>query len=82
MASNFGSQFTQLIARRLRETIVYCEIHPYDVGDDFIRNFAPRGIVLSGHVDVPKGKFVLHKILLSPMCLRVFIPVVSNQPTI
>jgi GMP synthase (glutamine-hydrolysing) len=45
---DFGAQYTQLIARRLRETHVYCEIHPYDVGDDFIRAFAPRGIILSG----------------------------------
>ncbi len=45
---DFGAQYTQLIARRLRETHVYCEIHPFDVGDDFIRNFAPQGIVLSG----------------------------------
>ena len=34
---DFGSQVTQLIARRLRETHVYCEIHPYDVGDEFGR---------------------------------------------
>ncbi len=45
---DFGAQYTQLIARRLRETHVYCEIHPYDVGDDFVRSFAPKGIVLSG----------------------------------
>ena len=45
---DFGSQVTQLIARRLRETHVYCEIHPYDVTDDFVRNFAPKGIILSG----------------------------------
>jgi len=45
---DFGSQVTQLIARRLRETHVYCEIHPHDVGDTFIRAFAPRGIILSG----------------------------------
>jgi GMP synthase (glutamine-hydrolysing) len=45
---DFGSQVTQLIARRLRETHVYCEIHPYDVGDDFVRAFAPKGIILSG----------------------------------
>ncbi len=45
---DFGSQVTQLIARRLRETHVYCEIHPYDVGDDFIRAFGARGIILSG----------------------------------
>src|SRR6476659_7758918 len=45
---DFGAQYTQLIARRLRETDVYCEIHPYDVGDDFVRRFDARGIVLSG----------------------------------
>ncbi|MEP7276760.1 MAG: glutamine-hydrolyzing GMP synthase, partial [Betaproteobacteria bacterium] len=45
---DFGAQYTQLIARRLRETHVYCEIHPFDVGDDFVRAFAPQGIVLSG----------------------------------
>ncbi|MBK8742271.1 MAG: glutamine-hydrolyzing GMP synthase [Betaproteobacteria bacterium] len=45
---DFGSQVTQLIARRLRETHVYCEIHPFDVGDDFVRGFAPQGVILSG----------------------------------
>jgi GMP synthase (glutamine-hydrolysing) len=45
---DFGAQYTQLIARRLRETNVYCEIHPFDVDADFIRRFAPKGIVLSG----------------------------------
>ncbi|MDR2244575.1 MAG: glutamine-hydrolyzing GMP synthase, partial [Burkholderiales bacterium] len=45
---DFGSQVTQLIARRLRETHVYCEVHPFDVSDDFIRDFAPKGIILSG----------------------------------
>jgi len=45
---DFGSQVTQLIARRLRESNVYCEIHPHDVDDGFVRAFAPKGIVLSG----------------------------------
>ncbi len=45
---DFGSQVTQLIARRVREAHVYCEIHPNDVSDDFIRTFAPKGIILSG----------------------------------
>jgi GMP synthase (glutamine-hydrolysing) len=45
---DFGSQVTQLIARRVREAHVYCEIHPNDVSDDFVREFAPKGIILSG----------------------------------
>ena len=45
---DFGSQVTQLIARRLREANVYCEIMPFDKGDDAVRAFAPNGIVLSG----------------------------------
>jgi GMP synthase (glutamine-hydrolysing) len=45
---DFGSQVTQLIARRVREAHVYCEIHPNDVSDAFIRSFAPKGIILSG----------------------------------
>ncbi len=46
---DFGSQVTQLIARRVRESGVYCEIHPFDKVDEaFIRAFAPGAIVLSG----------------------------------
>ncbi|MGH8686818.1 MAG: glutamine-hydrolyzing GMP synthase [Burkholderiales bacterium] len=45
---DFGAQYTQLIARRVREARVYCEIHPCDVDDAFVRDFAPRGIILSG----------------------------------
>ncbi len=45
---DFGSQVTQLIARRIREASVYCEVHPADVADDFIREFRPKGVVLSG----------------------------------
>jgi len=45
---DFGSQYTQLIARRVREANVYCELHPYDVTDQFIRDFAPAGVILSG----------------------------------
>jgi GMP synthase (glutamine-hydrolysing) len=45
---DFGSQVTQLIARRLREANVYCEIMPFDKGDAAVRAFAPRGIILSG----------------------------------
>ena len=45
---DFGSQVTQLIARRVREAHVFCEIHPNDVSDAFIRAFAPKAIILSG----------------------------------
>jgi GMP synthase (glutamine-hydrolysing) len=45
---DFGAQYTQLIARRVREAKVYCEIHPCDVSDDFVREFAPKGVILSG----------------------------------
>ncbi len=46
---DFGSQVTQLIARRLRENNIYCEIHPYNKVDaSFIRDFAPRAVILSG----------------------------------
>ena len=45
---DFGSQVTQLIARRVREAHGYCEVHPNDVSADFIREFAPKGIILSG----------------------------------
>ena len=45
---DFGSQYSQLIARRVREARVYCELHPYDVSEQFIRDFGPRGIILSG----------------------------------
>jgi GMP synthase (glutamine-hydrolysing) len=45
---DFGSQVTQLIARRVREAHVFCEIHPNDVSDAFVRSFAPKAIILSG----------------------------------
>ncbi len=45
---DFGSQYTQLIARRVREIGVYCEIHPYDADPAALRAFHPRGIILSG----------------------------------
>lgn len=45
---DFGSQYTQLIARRIRSLGVFCEIHPFDIEEQVIREFDPRGIILSG----------------------------------
>jgi GMP synthase (glutamine-hydrolysing) len=45
---DFGAQYTQLIARRVREARVYCEIHPCDVSDAFVRGYAAKGVILSG----------------------------------
>ena len=49
---DFGSQVTQLIARRLRELSVYCEIHPYpNVTSAFLQDFSPTAIIFSGGPD-------------------------------
>jgi GMP synthase (glutamine-hydrolysing) len=54
---DFGSQVTQLIARRVRESGVYCELHPHDVDAEFVRRFNPRGIILSGsHASVTQDE--------------------------
>ena len=45
---DFGSQYTQLIARRVREAKVYCEIHPFNVSLEKIKAFSPKGIIFSG----------------------------------
>ena len=45
---DFGSQYTQLIARRVREQRVYCEIHPPSRSIEWIREWGPKGIILSG----------------------------------
>ena len=45
---DFGSQVTQLIARRVRESGVYCEIHPFDRADEILKSFNPKAVILSG----------------------------------
>ncbi|HEX9114120.1 MAG TPA: glutamine-hydrolyzing GMP synthase [Nitrospirota bacterium] len=45
---DFGSQYTQLIARRVRESKVYCEIYPYNAGLEKVKAFRPKGLILSG----------------------------------
>ena len=55
---DFGSQYTQLIARRVREANVYSEIHPFDVAPERLRALAPKGVILSGSpesVNEPAG---------------------------
>jgi GMP synthase (glutamine-hydrolysing) len=53
---DFGSQVTQLIARRVRESGVYCEVWPFNVDPERIRNFSPRAVILSGGpASVPEG---------------------------
>jgi GMP synthase (glutamine-hydrolysing) len=65
---DFGSQYTQLIARRVREQSVYCELHPYDVSEDFIRSFNPAGVILSGgpasvtEADTPRAPQVVFEL--------------------
>ena len=45
---DFGSQYTQLIARRVREQKVYCEVHPFDMSLEEIQAFRPAALILSG----------------------------------
>jgi len=62
---DFGSQYTQLIARRVRELGVYCEIHPYHISAETIVKFAPKGVILSGGpqsvaaIDTPRAPDVV-----------------------
>ena len=45
---DFGSQVTQLIARRIRKEKIYCEIYPFNISEKQIRNFSPKALILSG----------------------------------
>ncbi|MBM4283698.1 MAG: glutamine-hydrolyzing GMP synthase [Deltaproteobacteria bacterium] len=71
---DFGSQYTQLIARRVRELKVYCEIHPYFMPLDRIRAFAPGGIILSGG---PRSVYEDDAPLLDPAVLHLGAPVLG-----
>ena len=53
---DFGSQYTQLIARRVRELGVYCELYPFDLDEQRIREFEPNGIILSGGPESVTGE--------------------------
>jgi GMP synthase (glutamine-hydrolysing) len=71
---DYGSQFTQLIARRIREERVYCEIHPPELSPDEIRAWAPSGIVLSGG---PASVYDEEVPGLDPAILDVGVPVLG-----
>jgi GMP synthase (glutamine-hydrolysing) len=71
---DFGSQYTQLIARRVRELKVYCEIHPYLMPLPEIRKFAPRGIILSGG---PRSVYEEDAPSLDPEVFNLGVPVLG-----
>ncbi|MEJ5330845.1 MAG: glutamine-hydrolyzing GMP synthase [Desulfobaccales bacterium] len=71
---DFGSQYTQLIARRVRELKVYCEIHPFSLPLEEIRKFAPQGIILSGG---PRSVYEEDAPRLDPRVLELGVPVLG-----
>ncbi len=71
---DFGSQYTQLIARRVRECGVYSEIHPWDVDDAVIRDFRPSGVVLSGG---PESVNLDDPPRVSPLVFELGVPVLG-----
>lgn len=71
---DFGSQYTQLIARRVREVGVYCEIHPWDADDEFLRSFKPNGIILSGGPESVTADEAPH---INPLLLELGVPVLG-----
>jgi GMP synthase (glutamine-hydrolysing) len=71
---DYGSQFTQLIARRIREERVYCEIHPPTRSLEWVREWAPRGIVLSGGPSSVYGEDVP---TADPQLLHMGVPVLG-----
>ncbi|MBF6571792.1 MAG: GMP synthase (glutamine-hydrolyzing), partial [Candidatus Binataceae bacterium] len=71
---DFGSQYTQLIARRIREARVYCEIHPYNLPLDKIRALDPSGIILSGG---PASLYDSGAPELAPEVLKLGLPILG-----
>lgn len=71
---DFGSQYTQLIARRVREAGVYCEIHPYDMDEAALQSFTPQGIILSGGPASTTGETAP---LVSPLVFKLGVPVLG-----
>lgn len=71
---DFGSQYSQLIARRVREQKVYCEIHPFNIGIEKIESFNARGIVLSGG---PSSVYDKGAPLISEKVFNLNIPIIG-----
>jgi GMP synthase (glutamine-hydrolysing) len=71
---DFGSQFTQLIARRVRESRVYCEIHPFDLAVEEIRRRQPVGLILSGG---PQSVYESGAPQVTPELLALGVPVLG-----
>ncbi|HEY0671604.1 MAG TPA: glutamine-hydrolyzing GMP synthase [Longimicrobiales bacterium] len=71
---DYGSQFTQLIARRIREERVYCEIHPGTVSAEFVSGWRPKGIILSGGPSSVYDKDVPH---VQPAVLDLDVPILA-----
>lgn len=71
---DFGSQYTQLIARRIRELGVYCEIHPFTINAESVERISPRGIILSGG---PSSVYEFGAPHCSPEVLNLGVPVLG-----
>ncbi|MBI4740014.1 MAG: glutamine-hydrolyzing GMP synthase [Betaproteobacteria bacterium] len=71
---DFGSQVAQLIARRVREQQVYCELHPYDVSESFIREFGAQGIILSGG---PNSVYAAEEVKAPQVIFELGVPVLG-----
>ena len=71
---DFGSQYTQLIARRVRECQIHSEIHPYDIGVERVKSLSPKGMILSGG---PASVYENHAPRCNPDLLRLGIPILG-----
>ncbi|MBS0002260.1 MAG: glutamine-hydrolyzing GMP synthase [Thioalkalivibrio sp.] len=71
---DFGSQYTQLIARRVREAGVYSEIHPWDMNPEAMREFAPSGVILSGG---PESVHMENPPIAHPLVFELGVPVLG-----
>ncbi|MFO8154199.1 glutamine-hydrolyzing GMP synthase, partial [Thioalkalivibrio sp.] len=71
---DFGSQYTQLIARRVREAGVYSEIHPWDMSPEAMRAFAPSGVILSGG---PESVHMENPPIAHPLVFELGVPVLG-----